>query len=184
MIDKVILGIDPGTIFLGYSVIHQKGSKIEVLTMDVFSLKQRLELKHRLKLMVEKVFELIEKYKPDEVAIEEPFYYKDAQVTLKLGKVLGVVLAAAIMKSIPTFEYSPKYIKRSITGNGNASKEQVAKMLVTMSYISGRPKYLDASDALAVAICHYNQKEVGEVKKKYKSWTGFLSENPDRIDKK
>ena len=125
---------------------------------------------------------MIEEFKPDELAIEAPFFGKNVQSMLKLGRAQGVAIAAALYKDIPIFEYSPKKIKQSITGNGNASKEQVAGMLATLLYIKEMPKYLDATDGLAAAVCHYFQKSnTIQEGKSYTGWKAFLTDNPERV---
>lgn len=177
--DKIILGIDPGTVIMGYGVIQIKKNKPELLNFGVVNL-SKLE-NHPLKL--QKIFlstiEIIEKYLPDELAIEAPFFGKNVQSMLKLGRAQGVAIAAALYKNIPISEYSPKKIKQSITGNGNASKEQVAGMLKSLLHIKELPKLLDATDGLAAAMCHYyNNKIEGE--KKFTGWKNFIDQNPDR----
>jgi crossover junction endodeoxyribonuclease RuvC len=133
----------------------------------------------RLKKIFERVLSLVDEYHPDEVALEAPFYGKNVQSMLKLGRAQGVAMSAALYREIPIIEYAPKKVKQSVTGNGNASKEQVAKMLMTLLSIKEMPKLLDATDALAVALCHHFQK--GGTAKSSKSWNSFLKDNPDRI---
>jgi len=130
--DRIILGIDPGTVIMGYGFIHQKGNKIELITMGVLKLSKVEGHHNKLKRIFEGTNSLIEQYKPDELAIEAPFYGKDVQAMLKLGRAQGVAIAAALSKSIPIFEYAPRKIKKAVTGNGNASKEQVAAMLESL----------------------------------------------------
>jgi crossover junction endodeoxyribonuclease RuvC len=180
--DRIILGIDPGTNILGYGLIHQQGNSIKMITMDVLQLSSLSDGALKLKKIFETVLELIEKHHPDELAIEAPFYGKNVQSMLKLGRSQGVAIAAALYKSVPVFEYEPRKIKQSITGKGGASKEQVAAMLQRLMNFKEIPKYLDATDALAVAVCHYFQKGLGVGgKKSYDSWNRFISENPGRV---
>jgi crossover junction endodeoxyribonuclease RuvC len=183
MSDRIILGIDPGTNIMGYGLVHITGKEMKLLDLGLLHL-DRLE-NHPLKL--KKIFEtaigLIENHKPDELAIEAPFYGKNIQSMLKLGRAQGVAIAAALHKNIPIAEYSPKKIKQSLTGNGNASKEQVAGMLKTLLKFTETPKHLDATDALAAAVCHYFQtsrKASMENRKNYSGWKQFLAENPGR----
>jgi len=178
--DKIILGIDPGTNIMGYGIIHIKNNKTELIAMGSIELK-KLET-HFLKL--QKIFErtnyLITEYKPDEVAIEAPFLGKNAQSMLKLGRAQGISIAAALSLNIPVFEYSPKKIKMSITGKGTSSKEQVAAMLVSLLKIKDLPKHLDATDGLAVALCHSFQNNTTTDKTSYSSWKAFVTQNPKR----
>jgi crossover junction endodeoxyribonuclease RuvC len=179
--DKIILGIDPGTNILGYGLIHNKGNKIDFITMDVIKLNKVEDPYLKLKMIFEQLTELIEKYHPDEMAIEAPFFGKNVQSMLKLGRAQGVAIAAALYKSIPIFEYSPRKIKQSITGSGSASKEQLAGMLQRLVNFDELPKYLDASDALGVAVCHYFQKVSTSETKNYTGWKSFVTDNPARI---
>jgi len=180
-IDRIILGIDPGTNILGYGLIHNKDKKIDLITMDVLKLNKLTDQHLKLKTIFEETLAIIEKYKPDELAIESPFFGKNVQSMLKLGRAQGVAIAAALYKSIPVFEYSPRKIKQAITGKGNASKEQVASMLGRIVCIETKPEYLDATDALGVAVCHYFQKTPLTDKKSYTGWSSFIKNNPDRI---
>jgi crossover junction endodeoxyribonuclease RuvC len=179
--DKIILGIDPGTTIMGYGVIHIKNNKMSLLAMGSINLTKLETHFMKLKKIFERTNYLLDEYKPDEVAIEAPFMGKNPQSMLKLGRAQGISISAALAKEIPVTEYSPKKIKQSITGKGTASKEQVAGMLVSLLKIKNVPKHLDASDGLAVAVCHYFQmgKPVGE--KSYSGWKAFLKENPDRL---
>lgn len=177
----MILGIDPGTTVMGYGVIHVKGKQMELVSMGVLEL-QKYD-SHALKLA--KIFErtvgMIKEYKPDELSIEAPFFGKNVQSMLKLGRAQGVAIAAALHMNIPIQEYSPKKIKQSITGNGNASKEQVAGMLQTLLSIKEMPKHLDATDGLAAAVCHHFQggKDLGD--KAYTGWKSFVKNNPGKV---
>jgi crossover junction endodeoxyribonuclease RuvC len=177
--EKVILGLDPGTNIMGYGVIVVRGSKIELLQFGVIKLGKVDSHELRLKKIFDRVLSLIDEYHPDEVALEAPFFGKNVQSMLKLGRAQGVAMSAALYREIPIVEYAPKKVKQSVTGNGNASKEQVAKMLMTLLAIKEMPKLLDATDALAVAICHHYQH--GVVKSKVKSWAAFVKDNPTRL---
>ena len=179
--ERIILGIDPGTSIMGYGLIQVKGKKIELITLDVLKLTHLDAQPLKLKLIFETVLGVIDQYHPDELAIEAQFFGKNVQSMLKLGRAQGVAIAAALHRSIPIFEYSPRKIKQSITGNGNASKEQVAAMIANLVVMKGPPAGLDATDALAVALCHYYQRGVGDEKKSYSGWAGYLSSNPDKI---
>jgi len=178
--DRIILGIDPGTNIMGYGLIHQQGNKIELITMGVLKLGSYGNHALKLKKIFERTLGLIEQYKPDELAIEAPFFGKNVQSMLKLGRAQGVAMAAALYKDLPIFEYSPKKIKQSITGNGNASKEQVAAMLQNLVKIDEAPEFLDATDGLAAAVCHYFQGNRVKVAGSYSGWKSFIKENPGR----
>jgi len=178
--NSIILGIDPGTNIMGYGIIEITGKKIRLLSLGVLKLNKIEGHALKLKNIFEQTFSLIEQYKPDELAIEAPFYGKNVQSMLKLGRAQGVAIAAALSRSIPVFEYSPKKVKQSITGKGSASKEQVASMLQTLLSFKEMPKHLDATDGLAVAMCHYFQRNPSSEKKSYSGWNAFLSDNPDR----
>ena len=177
--DKIILGMDPGTNLMGYGVIHFKSNKVKLLQYGVIHLKKYRTHELKLKKIFERVLGIIDEFNPDEVAVEAPFYGKNVQSMLKLGRAQGVAMAAVLYRNIPISEYAPKKVKQSVTGNGNASKEQVAKMLQNLLQFKEIPKMLDATDALAVALCHLYQAKIGSAPKK--SWKTFLSENPDRI---
>ncbi len=176
--EKVILGIDPGTSVMGYGLIIIKGNEIKLLQFGVIHLSKYSNHEIKLKKIFSRILSLIDDYHPDEIALEAPFYGKNVQSMLKLGRAQGVAMAAALSREIPIAEYAPKKVKQSVTGNGNASKEQVAEMLKTLMNIKELPKLLDATDALAVALCHHFQG--GNTQKSYKSWNAFLSENPKR----
>lgn len=186
--ERIILGIDPGTNVLGYSVIEQKGKSINLLEMDVLKLGKIKDMSSRMKILFDSIVNIIDKYNPDILSIEAPFFGKNVQSMLKLGRAQGLCIAAAFSRSIPFVEYSPRKIKQSITGNGASSKEQVAIMLQRIVKFEDIPKLLDATDALAVAVCHFNQKDLipdNETKAKPKakrtSWASFVSSNPDKI---
>lgn len=184
---KIILGIDPGTVLMGYCVIHIQGNRLEMQEMDVLKLNVKHDNYLRLQVIYNKVEEIIQKFKPDCFAIEAPFFGKNVQSMLKLGRAQGVAIAAAIGAGLEVCEYSPRKIKQSITGNGNAGKEQVWKMLQQIMMLNELSlKSYDASDALAVAVCHHFQgnavlKTSGT---SAKSWKQFLAVNPDRIVKR
>ena len=165
---------------MGYGIIGITGKKISLLSLGVLKLNKVEGHALKLKNIFEQTFSLIEQYHPDELAIEAPFYGKNVQSMLKLGRAQGVAIAAALARSIPVFEYSPKKVKQSITGKGSASKEQVAAMLQTLLSFKEMPKHLDATDGLAVAMCHYFQRNASQEKKNYSGWKGFLAENPER----
>ena len=179
--DKIIIGIDPGTTIMGYGLIAVKNSKLNLITLGVLQLHKLDDYALKLKKIFERTLSLIDEYKPDELSIEAPFFGKNVQSMLKLGRAQGVAMAAGLYRTIPIFEYSPKKIKQSITGNGNASKEQVAAMLQTLLSFKELPKYLDATDGLAAAVCHSFQKAntIGQGKS-YSNWKTFLSDNPEK----
>ena len=179
--DKIILGIDPGTTIMGYGLIHIKGKNMELMQMGVLHLSKLSSHELKLKRIFERTLAMIDEYKPDELAVEAPFFGKNVQSMLKLGRAQGVAMAAGLYRDIPIFEYSPKKIKKSITGNGNASKEQVAAMLKSLLTIKEMPKHLDATDGLAAAVCHFFQRNVGLKGKSYTGWKAFVKDNPDRL---
>ena len=177
--EKIILGLDPGTNVMGYGLIAAKGSKYDLLQYGVIHLKKYGGHELKLKKIFERVASLIKEYHPDHVALEAPFYGKNVQSMLKLGRAQGVAMAAALSREVPITEYAPKKVKMSVTGNGNASKEQVASMLISLFRIKEAPKLLDATDALAVALCHHFQG--GKKVSSAKSWKSFISDNPGRV---
>lgn len=179
--ERIILGIDPGTNIMGYGIIQCKGEKMEMICMDVLKLSSSANHALKLKHIFDTTSGLIEKYHPDEMALEAPFFGKNVQSMLKLGRAQGVAMAAGLSKNLPVIEYSPKKIKQSITGNGNASKEQVAAMLIQLLNIKEAPKYLDATDGLAAAVCHFFQKGNLSDGDNYSGWKSFINKNPDRI---
>jgi crossover junction endodeoxyribonuclease RuvC len=182
-LERIILGIDPGTNIMGYGLIQQSGNSISLVTMGILKLGSYDNHALKLKKIFERTLGIIEEYKPDELAIEAPFFGKNVQSMLKLGRAQGVAMAAGLYKDIPIFEYSPKKIKQSITGNGNASKEQVAAMLSNLVKFDESPKYLDATDGLAAAICHYFQGSSIKKNTGYTGWKSFLQDNPHRQKK-
>lgn len=182
---KIILGIDPGTLLMGYGIIEVKGTSMMMKEMNVLKLSGKKDNYIRLQLIYKKVEELIIKHKPTEFAIEAPFFGKNVQSMLKLGRAQGVAIAAAISAGLPVTEYSPKKVKQSITGNGNADKEQVWKMLQRLLSLKEEPQYFDATDALAVAVCHHFQdRPAMKTAGRLKGWEEFLTKNPSRINKK
>jgi len=182
--EKIILGIDPGTTIMGFGLIKVVGNKMSLLFLNELILNKLDDHYLRLKHIFERTIDLIEKYHPDEIAIEAPFFGKNVQSMLKLGRAQGVAMAAGLSKEIPITEYSPKKIKMSITGNGNASKEQVAKMLQSLLGIKKLPKNLDSTDGLAAAVCHlYNQNNTLSSEKNYSGWSAFVKQNEKRIKK-
>lgn len=179
--DRIILGIDPGTLVMGYGLLHIKNNILKPIGIGVIKLDKMDDHALRLKKIFERTVSIIDEFKPDELAIEAPFFGKNVQSMLKLGRAQGVAIAAALSKNLPITEYSPKKIKMSITGNGNASKEQVASMLEQVLSFKYESDYLDATDALGAALCHYYQnKKVGVAGKSYTGWKAFLTDNPKR----
>lgn len=179
--NRIILGIDPGTTIMGYGIIGITGNAVELVTLGVLKLNKGEVHALKLKKIFEQTCSLIEQYHPDELAIEAPFYGKNIQSMLKLGRAQGVAIAAALSRSIPVFDYEPRKIKQSITGKGGASKEQVALMLQRLLTIKTMPEDLDATDGLAVAMCHYFQRGKTEKTEKFTGWKSFLTANPDKI---
>ena len=182
--DKIILGIDPGTVVMGYGLIGIKGKNAFIISLGVVKLNKLDDHSIRLKRIFERTVSLIEQYKPDELSIEAPFFGKNVQSMLKLGRAQGVAIAAALSRELAIHEYSPKKIKQSITGNGNASKEQVAAMLQRILNFKETPEFLDATDGLAAAYCHFLQNNHGaSTEKKFNSWKSFASANPSKVKK-
>ena len=179
--DKIILGLDPGTTTMGYGIIRIRKNKMEMISTGVIHLHKLENHELKLKKIFEKVSFLVEEYLPDEVAVEAPFFGKNVQSMLKLGRAQRVAMAAVLTKDLPIQEYAPRKIKQAITGNGNASKEQVAKMLQSLLKLKELPKKLDATDGLAAAVCHYFQTGKSDSgKKNYSGWSSFVKDNPDR----
>ena len=179
-----ILGVDPGTNILGYAVMEVDNHKTKIITFGVIKLFKEEDQQHKLKEIFLQLQEIIETYLPRDMAIEAPFYGKNVQSMLKLGRAQGVAMAAAITLGVNIFEYSPKKIKQSVTGNGNASKEQVSAMLENILKVKITSEYNDATDALATAYCHYNQAGfLSPNEKKVSGWKGFITQNPDKIKK-
>ncbi len=179
--ERIILGIDPGTNATGYGVIRAEGQLPSLVTLGVIDLKGYTDHYIKLKHIFDRTVGLIEEYKPDELAIEAPFYGKNVQSMLKLGRAQGAAIAAALSRSVPIFEYAPRKIKMSITGQGAASKEQVASMLMNILKFREEEIILDATDGLAAALCHFYQSNNPLSEKKYNSWKDFINKNPRRL---
>lgn len=175
------MGVDPGTNILGYAIIEIASNQIRLIDFGVVNMQRQLTAYGKLRIIFEKLQELIRQYNPNELAIEAPFFGKNVQSMLKLGRAQGVAIAAAITMNLEVTEYSPKKIKKSVTGKGTASKEQVAAMVQTILGVKLEDITLDATDALATAICHHYQNGHGsDSVKRYNNWNSFLSDNPDR----
>ncbi|MFZ3275044.1 MAG: crossover junction endodeoxyribonuclease RuvC [Lutibacter sp.] len=181
--EKIILGIDPGTTIMGFGLIKIINKKMELIRMDELMLKKYDDHYLKLKLIFEHTIQLIDTYHPDEIAIEAPFFGKNVQSMLKLGRAQGVAMAAGLSREIPITEYSPKKIKMAITGNGNASKEQVAKMLQSLLKIKELPTNLDSTDGLAAAVCHFYNGGKIDSDKNYTGWDAFVKQNGKRVNK-
>lgn len=179
--ERIILGIDPGTVVMGYGVIKQVGQKFSLITLGVIKMGHLTDHGLKLQRIYKKTAALVEEYKPDCMALEAPFYGKNPQVTLKLGRAQGVAMAAALNFDVPIFEYAPRKIKQSVTGSGNASKEQVAAMLKTLLGFTETPQFLDATDGLAVAVCHGFQGNTTSNSKSYSGWEAFVKDNEKRL---
>lgn len=197
--DKIILGIDPGTLVMGYGLIKISKQKISLLEMGVLQLSKYDDHAMRLQLIFKKMEQLIKRYAPTDVAIEAPFFGKNVQSMLKLGRAQGVAIAAAMIHNLEAVEYAPRKIKQVITGKGNASKEQVWSMLQRTLTIDDDIRFMDASDAVSVALCHFYQSKASQLlnqktmptkpiklkkpSSKKSDWSAFLNQNPDRIKK-
>ncbi|WP_247235035.1 crossover junction endodeoxyribonuclease RuvC [Telluribacter sp. SYSU D00476] len=187
--EKIIIGVDPGTQVTGYGVIMIKNQQISLVQYGVIHLSKYSTHELKLKKIFERISQLIDEYLPDEMAIEDPFFGKNAQSMLKLGRAQGVAMAAALSRGIPIVEYSPKKIKQSVTGNGNATKEQVAYMLENILKMELSREFMDATDGIAIAICHHYHATApasigggGSGKKAKKGgWGAFINENPERL---
>ena len=179
--EKIILGIDPGTTIMGFGLIKVVNKKMAFLQLNELSLQKYDDPYIKLKLIFERTIELIDTWNPDEIAIEAPFFGKNVQSMLKLGRAQGVAMAAGLSREVPVTEYSPKKIKMAITGNGNASKEQVARMLQSLLGLKELPKNLDATDGLAAAVCHFYNSGRVEVGKNYTGWAAFVKQNPGKV---
>src|SRR5882762_6247136 len=155
--EKIILGLDPGTNIMGYGIVMVRGAELTLLQLGVIHLEKYSTHELKLKKIFDRVLSLVDEFNPDQVALEAPFFGKNVQSMLKLGRAQGVAMSAALYRQIPIVEYAPRKVKQSVTGNGNASKEQVAKMLMTVLRMKELPRLLDASDAVAVAVCHHYQ---------------------------
>ncbi|MEA3503995.1 MAG: crossover junction endodeoxyribonuclease RuvC [Bacteroidota bacterium] len=181
--ERIILGVDPGTNVMGYGLIKITGNHIELISLGVLKLAKLSNHALKLKRIFERVLSLVDEYNPDEMALEAPFHGKNVQSMLKLGRAQGVAMAAGLYRNVAITEYAPRKIKQSITGKGAASKEQVASMVQKLLNFKEEPKYLDATDALAVALCHYFQgdKVEGADSGNYSGWASFVSNNPGRV---
>lgn len=179
--EKIILGIDPGTTIMGYGLIRVVDKQMELMQIDELILKKYTDPYTKLKLIFERTVHLIDTYHPDEIAIEAPFFGKNVQSMLKLGRAQGVAMAAGLSRQVTITEYSPKKIKMAITGNGNASKEQVAKMLQTLLKMKELPNNLDATDGLAAAVCHFYNNGKPSSQKSYSGWASFVKNNEKRL---
>lgn len=179
--EKIILGIDPGTTVMGYGVLRVMGNKPEMVALGVLELSKYDDHYLKLKRIFERVVQLIDSYNPDELAIESPFFGKNVQSMLKLGRAQGVAMAAALSRSVPIFEYAPLRIKQAITGRGNASKEQVALFLKHYLNLKEEQKFMDATDGLAAAVCHFFQARNPVSGTGAKSWKEFINKNPGRV---
>ena len=177
--ERIILGIDPGTTIMGYGLINLIQKKVTIINFGIIELHKYSDHYLKLKKIFERTLQLIDEYHPDELAIEAPFYGKNVQSMLKLGRAQGVAMSAALYRSIPIFEYAPRKVKLAITGVGSASKEQVANFLKYLLKID-IPIHLDATDGLAVAVCH-SMQNVGLQSSGAKSWKDFMNKNPGRI---
>lgn len=179
--ERIILGIDPGTTIMGFGLIKVENKKMQFLQLNELLLSKYSDPYIKLKLIFERTIELIDTYNPDEIAIEAPFFGKNVQSMLKLGRAQGVAMAAGLSRQIPITEYLPKKIKMAITGNGNASKEQVAKMLQSVLGLKELPKNLDSTDGLAAAVCHFYNSGSVSVEKSYSGWDSFVKNNPKKV---
>lgn len=181
--EKIILGIDPGTTIMGFGLIKVVNKQMVFMQLNELQLKKYDDHYTKLKLIFDRTIELIDNYHPDEIAIEAPFFGKNVQSMLKLGRAQGVAMAAGLSRQIPITEYSPKKIKMAITGNGNASKEQVAGMLKSTLGLKELPKNLDSTDGLAAAVCHFYNEGKVSVDKNYTVWGAFVKQNEGRVKK-
>jgi crossover junction endodeoxyribonuclease RuvC len=179
--ERIILGIDPGTSIMGYGIIKGTGNKPQMIAMGVIDLHKIDDHFIKLKHIYDRTVGLIDEYHPDELAIEAPFYGKNVQSMLKLGRAQGTAIAAALSRSMPIFEYAPRKIKMAITGQGSASKEQVAAILQHILKFPEIPKDLDATDGLAAALCHFFQNKLTVGTCSAKSWKEFINKNPGKV---
>ncbi|MFA6837163.1 MAG: crossover junction endodeoxyribonuclease RuvC [Fibrobacteraceae bacterium] len=184
MTEKIILGIDPGTSIMGYGIIRVQGNQMKIIDMGVLDLRKFSDHFVKIKQIFKRTLTLIDEFHPDELAIEAPFFGENIQSMLKLGRAQGAAISAALSRDIPIFEYAPRKIKMAITGQGAASKEQVAKILQSMLSIPELPKNLDATDGLAAAVCHFFQKPVQGEEGTARSWKAFIQKNPERMVKR
>jgi len=181
--ERIILGIDPGTTIMGYGIIRAIGSKPQMIAIGVIHLHKIDDHFTKLKMIFDRTVGLIDEYHPDELAIEAQFFGKNVQSMLKLGRAQGTAIAAALSRAIPIYEYAPRKIKLAITGQGNASKEQVAALLQKILNLKELPEDLDATDGLAAAMCHFYQNKPSSGEKTAKSWKEFINKNPAKLKK-
>ncbi len=181
--EKIILGIDPGTTIMGFGIIKVVNKKMEFVLMNELILNKYDDHYLRLKKIFERTIQLIDTYHPDEIAIEAPFFGKNVQSMLKLGRAQGVAMAAGLSREVTITEYAPRKIKMAITGKGTASKEQVALMLKSLLKLKELPKNLDATDGLAAAVCHFYNMGKISVGKNYSGWSAFVKQNEKRVKK-
>jgi len=184
--ERIILGIDPGTNVMGYGIIEQKGATVSMLALGVIELQKLQDPYLKLKKIYNRVISIIEEFCPDELAIEAPFFGKNVQSMLKLGRAQGVAIAAGLARDLPITEYAPRKVKVAVTGSGAASKEQVAAMLLKLLKLKNMPEYFDSTDALAVAVCHYFQTDraiTAGAGTAFSSWKDFINSNPSRVKK-
>lgn len=181
--ERIILGIDPGTSITGYGVLKTSGTVPELIAIGSIDLSKIDDHYVKIKHIFDRTIGIIDEYHPDELAIEAPFYGKNVQSMLKLGRAQGAAIAAALSRSLPIFEYAPRKIKMSITGQGAASKEQVAAMLINILKFKLGDTKLDATDGLAAALCHFYQTNNPVMEKSYNSWKDFMNKNPKRVKK-
>ncbi|MDR1056947.1 MAG: crossover junction endodeoxyribonuclease RuvC [Prevotellaceae bacterium] len=186
--ERIIMGIDPGTSIMGYAIVSVKGKKLEMVVMGVLELHKYRSHYNKLQKIFDRVTQLIVEYSPTELAIEAPFFGKNVQSMLKLGRAQGVAMAAALVHQLPIFEYAPRKIKSAVTGLGAASKEQVAAILKHILSLSEIPALLDATDALGAAVCHFYQSSSltgsGAPVVSSSKWSNYIKNNPDRVKKK
>lgn len=179
--EKIILGIDPGTTITGYGLISVEGKTPTLITLGIIDLRKKEDHFRKIRTIFEQTLSLIDQYHPDEFAIEAPFYGKNVQSMLKLGRAQGAAISAALYRDLPVFEYAPRMIKMSITGQGQASKEQVCAMLKTILSFDTEKMVLDATDALGAALCHFYQSSKPVSSKGYKNWGEYIKKNSDRL---
>lgn len=190
---RIIMGIDPGTNRMGYGVLEVLGkNKLRAVVIGDVDMTKMKDPYEKLRYIFDRVLALVDEYRPDEVALESPFFGENVQSMLKLGRAQGVAMAAALCRGHKVFEYAPRRVKQAITGNGGAAKEQVASMLKSMLGVEYNPKRLDATDGLAVALCHYFEtsqviphQPVSRTRRSSSnsSWEKFVNNNPDRVKK-
>jgi len=175
------MGIDPGTLIMGYGILKVSNKELCLISAGAIELNKIKDTHLKLKTIFDSVIKLIDTHHPDELAIEAPFFGKNVQSMLKLGRAQGVAIAAALSRELSIAEYAPKKIKQSITGNGNASKEQVAEMLARILNVKFQQKHLDASDGVAAALCHHFQGNTNGSNKKNTNWSSFIKQNPEKL---